>query len=366
MEKNATGTKDKEREVLPDIIKGFTIILVVFAHCIQEGSGAEFRDKAMYFNDKCYQLIYSFHMPLFMLISGYLSRYSFDRVKTAQDRMNLLKKRSVNLLLPVFLWTAIDYGRILLTNYLNGNSQPKAIIFVYFYTAFQNLWFLWAVFWGFLVVYFVHFKVKNPVIIYGILFLLMFITPDGMGLGAYKYMLPYFMAGFYLNTNKIKSINFKSHLYVLMTIILGILFVFLLQFFESDTLIYLSGYKLIGKDISKQILLDGFRMVIGFIGSFMVISIFKILVDTYNEKKCKLFTIVLDMFIYLGKKSMGIYILSGYVLVFVIQKISQINEQNYFLNFVETIFVVTVSAIITTILEKMPFFCKLVGGARKK
>ena len=61
--------KSGKREMLPDILRGFSIILVVLGHCIQEGSGELYRVGFRYFSDRLLKFIYSFHMMLFMLIS---------------------------------------------------------------------------------------------------------------------------------------------------------------------------------------------------------------------------------------------------------------------------------------------------------
>lgn len=53
-------------------------------------------------------------------------------------------------------WTALDYIRILIVNSVYGRPQPEALVFVYFYNALNNLWFLWAVWWSFLAVYVMH------------------------------------------------------------------------------------------------------------------------------------------------------------------------------------------------------------------
>lgn len=62
----------KTRSNYLDILKGYAIILVVFGHCIQYGSGLQAMSNGLYFDNKVFQMIYSFHMPLLMLISGYL------------------------------------------------------------------------------------------------------------------------------------------------------------------------------------------------------------------------------------------------------------------------------------------------------
>ena len=56
----------KERNPLIDVLKGFTIILVVIGHACQWFSGDD-RSQPLY------TTIYAFHMPLFMFLSGYVS-----------------------------------------------------------------------------------------------------------------------------------------------------------------------------------------------------------------------------------------------------------------------------------------------------
>ena len=44
--------KKSERALLPDLLRGFAVILVVFGHCIQEGSGAAYSMEQQYFEDR--------------------------------------------------------------------------------------------------------------------------------------------------------------------------------------------------------------------------------------------------------------------------------------------------------------------------
>ena len=85
----------KRRIELLDRLKGAAGILTLFGHVIIMGNGELFRETGLYFDDKVFQLIYSFHMPLFMLISGFLFGRSVkisDRNKTAEQIFNKAKK----------------------------------------------------------------------------------------------------------------------------------------------------------------------------------------------------------------------------------------------------------------------------------
>jgi fucose 4-O-acetylase-like acetyltransferase len=58
----------RKRNVLLDYFKGIAIFLVVWGHCLQYAANASYD----FFSNEVFIVIYSFHMPLFMFISGYL------------------------------------------------------------------------------------------------------------------------------------------------------------------------------------------------------------------------------------------------------------------------------------------------------
>lgn len=104
-----TGMKKKTAPAVParsmtiDYLKALAILLVVVGHCVQTGSGTDFFVKGLYYDNIVYKLIYSFHMPLFMLISGYLFSVSAGR---AEFKAVLVKKLRT-LLLPLLAWTLV-------------------------------------------------------------------------------------------------------------------------------------------------------------------------------------------------------------------------------------------------------------------
>lgn len=109
----------KERSLYLDVVKGLAIILVVVGHCIQFGSGADVLRSGVFFADPLFKFIYSFHMPLFMLVSGYLFRYSIQRPAA---QVVIAKVRSIVLpLLPAhgicYLVNALESVGVLATAY---------------------------------------------------------------------------------------------------------------------------------------------------------------------------------------------------------------------------------------------------------
>lgn len=346
-----------ERERLPDVLRGFAIVLVVLGHCIQEGSGEGFSENMLYFHDRLYQFIYSFHMPLFMMVSGYLGWGSMKRADTKDKRRRLLKARAVKLLSPIFLWTAIDYARGLVIGYIRVDVQSQAIVFAYFYSVLNNLWFLWAAFWCFIIVYAVHYFFKDSVLVYLAGFVLLFFIPDGLGLGAYKYMLPYFVVSFYghkyIERHREQADKFMAPWAAAAA---GVVFGVMFLFFDENDFIYLTGYKLVGKDAAGQLLTDFYRMFIGFAGSGFFILSWGCALRYF---KCEWKALRA-----LGTESMGIYILSGYLLVLVIRGLVPEDNPSYLLNMAEAAAVLIVSWGISRFLGKIRGLRILVGKAQ--
>lgn len=56
----------KTRDPYLDLVKGILILLVIFGHMLELADGVV--------GDVIYHFIYFFHMPLFVLISGYLTK----------------------------------------------------------------------------------------------------------------------------------------------------------------------------------------------------------------------------------------------------------------------------------------------------
>lgn len=359
--------KSKKRELLPDVLRGFAIFMVVLGHCIQEGSGTDFKLNTMYFYDELYQFIYSFHMPLFMMISGYFAWDSIERVKGSNEKWKLLGKRSAALLIPVLGWTCLEHVQLWLEQgraYVAFWSIP---LFVKYFSIrlLTNAWFLWAVFWCFFLAFFMHCFFKDSIVLYSIGFLLLFVIPDGMGLGAYKYMLPYFIVAFYYRgwqqngaCEKRKQFQYLDRIknssdwtWIALS---GILFGGLFLFFDENSFIYLSGYKLIGKDVLRQLGIDLYRMLIGFAGAGFFILLWRKVLKIFPKYRFPIFTAI-------GKSSLGIYIISGYLLVKVGDLLGKYFHPNYLWNLLQAIVITVVSYLIAGVLKRIPVLKWLVG-----
>lgn len=85
-----------------DRLKGIAIFLVVLGHVIGYN---DCRDSFLW------QFIYSFHMPLFMFISGYVAQMAFKMERIdGKSSLDYLRKKFRTLLLPMLMWgVAIPY-----------------------------------------------------------------------------------------------------------------------------------------------------------------------------------------------------------------------------------------------------------------
>lgn len=353
---------EKKYLLLPDILRGFAIILMIFAHCIQAGSGAAFRDNSLYFQDKLYQFIYSFHMPLFMLISGYFARQSMDRVQEKQARLALLKRRSISLLTPILFWTIFELCYAYISNIIQGYpNQPLPVLAVDFIQKLLvNCWFLWAVFWCFLLVFVMHYYLKDSALLYLFGLLSFFVLPDGMNLGVYKFSAVYYLIAFYsadyITKKDIPLIQKLSSTKNLCGCIflLGIIFAFLFSFYNDQCFIYTTGFHFIGKNIPLQIGIDIYRIIMGFIGSCFFILLGKLLLVLLPNYKFPLFSLI-------GSNSMGIYLISGYVLLFGAVRITDSLEPSYLINLLTCVVVLIVSTLLTLLLKRIPWLSWTIG-----
>jgi len=137
-----------------DIAKGLGIIFVIFAH-IQSIS-------QVFLN-----YIYSFHMPLFFFLSGYL--FSDSKYKTL---MEFIKKKAQSLLIPYFVFSIISYIYWALVQIRMGDDIKHPDLFRAFIGIFYSdpnhhfmsynvaLWFLTCLFSTEILFYILRKKIK--------------------------------------------------------------------------------------------------------------------------------------------------------------------------------------------------------------
>ncbi len=135
--------REKKRIEWIDVAKGYGIILVVLGHCFNKGT-------------ILHNWIFSFHMPLFFLLSGYCFR--LEKYTTVRE---LLKDKFSSLLVPYIKFWGIGFLFSLLIPAWRSELSLKGILIDIYcgYPSSVNLtstWFLVALFMSELVFYIIE------------------------------------------------------------------------------------------------------------------------------------------------------------------------------------------------------------------
>lgn len=354
-EVNSLSDKNKSysRIYFIDFVRGIVIILVVFGHNLQYGSGSEFYKNELYFQNVIFKIIYSFHMPIFALLSGYLFFFSMKK-----DIKIVLKRRVSSLIFPIFIWKTIEtFARLLL-----GRIKINNFLQIYINDIIYDLWFLWAIFWCSIAVIVIERLIKGKFSVYLFLLVLTFFVPTIFGAHMYIYMYPYFAAGFLFNkingTEKYKK-YVKRDLFAVSSA--AVIFSLLILFYNYNSYIYTSHISILEADNAiRQFGIDIYRYIIGFVGSIAVIILCKMIYNKYHNSDNKVIKLV-EKF---GQNSMGIYILNTYVNTIFLLPLTKSFSPNILIWVFETILSFIFYSVAIFTIKKVPYANKVLFGGR--
>lgn len=125
------GIKVRNEKI--DIVRGFAILLVVMGHTLSSIAGAT--------DTFFYNVIFAVQMPLFMIISGYVTIYS-KPITSIGGFWTRIKKRTISLLLPWLVWTLIKYC---VFSWGQPFGQYMLYIFEHMDTGYWFLFSLWTI-----------------------------------------------------------------------------------------------------------------------------------------------------------------------------------------------------------------------------
>ena len=352
---NSTNSVTKGRDVLLDIIKGFTIILVVFGHAIEYGEGAEANASGIRYDEVIYKLIYSVHMPLFMLISGYLFYFTVQK----RSFKAVFISRFTRFIIPIFAWN----GLFLLIRIAIHVATSQPVNFIYeiynqFDISLYSIWFLWAIFWCSLIVSVIHYFFRDNIYLYTLCYIITFLIPDAYNCSLYSYMYPFFVTAYLFNKNKATILRYiQKYTYKKLFYTTTITYIVLIFFFDRDSFIYTSGYTILGKERAlMQAGIDLYRMIIGFVGCTSIILATRALM---NKGLLQTVTPLLSK---LGYNSLGIYIISLYIDVSLLRL--PLYTSNYILLTIESVIVLCISYFLTLFLQHFKTTNKLFLGGK--
>lgn len=192
----------KERDYYFDNVKFILILLVVVGHAIEPLVNTNLNLKAVYI------FIYTFHMPLFILVSGYFAK------NITADHYFLKTVRRILVPYLIFQVFYFLFFRFVFTGVYN-----KFTIF----TPYWIMWFLLAMFiWKLVLPYFV--KLKYPLLISVIIAIGAGYIPQigsFMALSRTITFFPFFLLGYYLKKEHIDKLFTKKNRIISIIILLS-------------------------------------------------------------------------------------------------------------------------------------------------
>lgn len=230
-----------------DNLRGMLIIIVVLGHAIQY-LDSDFDHNIVF------RYIYSFHMPLFIFISGFVS-YS----KEIKPRS--ISRRFFQLVIPFIAWSMLAMTLTLKNNW-NWLIKPDT-----------SLWFLWVLFWIGCIYQGVVWTGKKFHILQDILYLLvcvilwitLFIGKLPFGIHLIAWYLPFYCLGLlYRKYNSEILQKTPCYLkYILFTLFLIMAYFWMRR--ESPTFI----------NSQSQLIIYGYKFLVGILGSVSIMLLFQ-------------------------------------------------------------------------------------------
>ena len=287
---------NKER-VFWNILRGCAVFLMLWGHCIQYCALDSFSP----LENPVFLVIYSFHMPLFAFISGYLFFISFEK----RDLKTLLLHKTRSMLWPIFTVTILSNLFMLIPTMTLSPGQ-KLYVFngglLRYYD--EMVWFLWTILACSVAVGIACKLSKNLIqrgiyLMLGCILVALFPNMDDN-----LFLYPFFLAGFFCAKHRdILLTALKKVKYVFL-----ILFPILASFYRTEHLIYLSPVFPAGADAAAVLSLNLYRFSVGMagIGFCLVLceSIFRLCLKRPSFPK------VLEGLALLGENSLSVYCLS--------------------------------------------------------
>lgn len=346
---------EQSRSGIIDICRGIAILLVVFGHNIQYGSGTEFFGSADYFMHPVFKFIYSFHMPMFALISGFLCH-----IKTNDSIKSFTSRKMKSLFIPILSWVTIEFFLKAVVQFYDSSSMIQ-LFKTFLNTLFYSYWFLWAMFFCAIAIWMYEKLLRGNTIVVVIAVILSMCIPSRLNSHMYIFVFPYYLLG-YIWQKRMKSFKLSVKWFKVLFPVVMILYGLLLLGYNYDTYIYTTQIYLFGSSgWIHQIGINLYRWIIGLCGScFIILAIY------FIENKLNI--VVKKMLIKLGKNTLGIYIISTFFNMYVYKIIYRFAGQYFFPNaviwIVETVVILMFCLGICGTIKKSKIANKLLLGGR--
>lgn len=314
-------SKNKKNLMEFKYLRAIGIILVVLGHSFPFIDSMEILNSHVY--KYIHSLIYSFHMPLFIMISGFFGT-KILKINSFKEYKDFVYEKFKKLIIP---YLTISIFTIPIKLILNKFSQRAIVLSdivkdILLYPWNNPIIFFWFIYVLFLIFVFSPFVVKLNKYFVIIAFFIFSILPikniELMGISTILKYSIFFFAGVYLKefyiNNRVKILNFKFGILNSLIFIILPLIVFLLNI----------NLNFVGMNESfSSIIINSFFILKAFLGIYICFILSKIIFN-FNQNE-KLLNIISDY-------SFDIYLLSWFPQVFLKILDVQILKSNYMEN----------------------------------
>ena len=293
--RQGSETINTQSRFLIDIVKGFAIFLMLYGHCIQY---CAVESDILFYENSVFNIIYSFHMPLFMLVSGFLFYFSFSKYSLKE----LLVRKTQSLIQPIV------FGSMLICLIA---EVPLGIISGDYSNIFDgawlkklpSIWFLWSVLSASIVLAVICKNVHKVGLQIPALILSSIIIAFFPNSAENLFMYPFFLTGFYYAQFREKTYRFQKLKYLSF-----ILYPVLMYIYKKNNFIFVAMNFSDMSSVTEICFFYCFKWILGLVGSIFVLSSLNLL----NRKMFNnaLWIKIGSCFANLGKKSLQIYVLS--------------------------------------------------------
>lgn len=246
-------TTQKKRIPYLDFLKFFAIASVFLGHSVEQTTGDDFWDNPIW------SFIYTYHMPLFMLLCGYFFGSSLKLTFG-----ELFKKKFIQLVVPSISAFIIMYGFVSLTGF---NPCPELMDFSLI-GFFNTVWFLKCVFFCYLIGYIGIKLLRRSWVAALVTVILVNIIPVG-SIDSVNFMLPMFWLGYFCERKQDVLVRYRTKLLITSVV----LFVALLPFWSGRLTVYMVPIDFVnwgnGTIDFINLGITVYRMAIGMVGSMV-------------------------------------------------------------------------------------------------
>lgn len=308
----------KNRLIYADSLKGLLMILVIVGHAIQclliESYGT----------NHLWNIIYSFHMPAFFAVSGWLA-YRVNKPVS----FKACKRRFFQIMVPYIIWrliAIISTGSISYSGLITIISSPET-----------GLWFLWTLFW--ICIFFMASQWLAQTIKIDDLYIILFCTIFLMGIMiafdvrafAFQYISYYFI--FYVIGYVCRRFTITKYLNKYIIILIALLWFGFAWNWNMHTLPEWANLKFLPVSITQYL----YRGITAMLAIFFILS----LAPKFLNSESKINRCVS----YIGTYSLGFYVIQPFIIGNMVCVL-----KNYFINDYSIIIVASILCILVCII----------------